>query len=417
VTGGQPPAGSAVTPPGTSPSAVSSSAVSSSAPPSSAPLPLRRIGHSPVYVTELSFGGAAIGNLYTEVSEQDARAAVDAAWAGGIRTFDTAPHYGLGLSERRLGDALRHRPRDEYVVSTKVGRLLYPAPPASSALPTPSAPPADAQAGPGSAGNDAAGNGRPVRDPEGFAVPARYVRRFDFSADGVTRSLEASLARLGLDRVDIALIHDPDDHADQAIREAYPALEKLRAAGVVGAIGVGMNQAELLTRFVTDTDVDLVLVAGRYTLLDRSAATELLPAALSRGVSVIAGGVFNSGVLAAPAEGATYDYQAAPAALIDRARRLQEACARFGVPLRAAAARFPLTHPAVASVLIGARNAAEITDALRLRAVDIPAALWNLLAAQGAAEADAGDATGSSAARAGDRAVSAADDAGEEGQP
>jgi D-threo-aldose 1-dehydrogenase len=290
---------------------------------------------------------------------------VDAAWAGGIRTFDTAPHYGLGLSERRLGDALRHRPRGQYAICTKVGRLLQPAPPA---------PPA-----PG----DPAGASPPDGDTEGFAVPARYVRQFDFSADGVTRSLEASLARLGLDRVDIALIHDPDEHAEQAFREAYPALEKLRAAGVVRAIGAGMNQAEMLTRFVTDTDVDLVLVAGRYTLLDQSAAAELLPAALRRGVSVIAAGVFNSGVLAAPDEGATYDYQAAPAELIERARRLQEACARFGVPLRAAAARFPLTHPAVASVLIGARNAAEITDALQQRAVDIPAALWDAVAEEG----------------------------------
>ena len=313
---------------------------------------LRRLGRSPVRVTELSFGGAAIGNLYTEVSEEDARAAVDAAWAGGIRTFDTAPHYGLGLSERRLGEALRHRPRDEYVICTKVGRLLEPARPAP-----------DGQAS----------------DTEGFAVPARYVRRFDFSADGVTRSLEASLGRLGLDRVDIALIHDPDDHAERAFNEAYPALEKLRAAGVVRAIGAGMNQAELLTRFVTDTDVDVVLVAGRYTLLDQSAAAELLPAALRRGVSVIAGGVFNSGVLADPVAGATYDYQAAPAELIARAGRLADACARFGVPLRAAAARFPLTHPAVASVLIGVRNAAEVTDALRLRALDIPAALWDSL--------------------------------------
>lgn len=321
------------------------------------PLAQRSLGRSPVHVTELSFGGAAIGNLFTEVSEEDARAAVDAAWAGGIRTFDTAPHYGLGLSERRLGDALRNRPRDEYVICTKVGRLLDPGPPAP---PSP-----------------------PGGDPEGFAVPARYIRQFDFSAGGVTRSLEASLARLGLDRVDIALIHDPDDHAEQAFREAYPALEKLRAAGVVRAIGAGMNQAEMLTRFVTDTDVDLVLVAGRYTLLDRSAAAGLLPAALRRGVSVIAGGVFNSGVLAAPAENATYDYQAAPAELIERARRLQEACARFGVPLRAAAARFPLTHPAVASVLIGARNAAEITDALRLRALEIPAALWDALSEEG----------------------------------
>jgi D-threo-aldose 1-dehydrogenase len=319
--------------------------------PAGQPLPLRRLGRSPVHVTELSFGGAAIGNLFTEVGEDDARAAVDAAWDGGIRTFDTAPHYGLGLSERRLGAALRDRPRDEYVISTKVGRLLEPA------------------AGPVG------------RDPEGFAVPAHLVRRFDYSADGVRRSLEASLDRLGLDRVDIALIHDPDDHGEQALREAYPALERLRAEGVVRAIGVGMNQSAMLTRFVTDTDIDVVLVAGRYTLLDRSAALDLLPVAHSRGVSVIAGGVFNSGVLAAPVAGATYNYETAPAELIERARRLAEMCERFAVPLRAAAARFPLTHPAVASVLIGVRSAAEITEAVRLRALDIPAALWDSLAA------------------------------------
>jgi D-threo-aldose 1-dehydrogenase len=325
-----------------------------------APLPSRRLGRSRVSVTELSFGGAAIGGLYTEVSDDDARAAVDAAWEGGIRTFDTAPHYGLGLSERRLGDALRRRPRDEYVISTKVGRLLEPA-----------------VRGPGGTSAGSTG-GRDTQ--EGFDIPARYVRRFDFSADGVRRSLEASLDRLGLDRVDIALIHDPDDHGEQAFREAYPALERLRGAGTVRAIGVGMNQAAMLTRFVTDTDVDTVLVAGRYTLLDKSAASELLPAALRRGVSVIAGGVFNSGVLAAPVAGATYDYHAAPGELIEKARRLAETCARYGVPLRAAAARFPLTHPAVASVLIGVRSAAEVTDALRLRALDIPGALWDSLA-------------------------------------
>jgi D-threo-aldose 1-dehydrogenase len=314
-------------------------------------LPLHRLGRSPVDVTELSFGGAAIGNLFTAVTDDEARAAVDAAWDGGIRTFDTAPHYGLGLSERRLGDALRHRPRDSYVVSTKVGRLLEPA--------------------------DGTG---PARDTQGFDVPATQVRRFDFSADGVRRSLEASLGRLGLDRVDIALIHDPDDHGEQALRAAYPALEKLRAEGMVRAIGVGMNQTEMLTRFVTETDIDVVLEAGRYTLLDRSAADALLPAAQRRGVSVIAGGIFNSGLLANPQAGATYDYQAAPDSLIDRARRLEQACARFGVPLRAAAARFPLTHPAVASVLIGARNVAEISDAITLRSLDFPPALWQALA-------------------------------------
>jgi D-threo-aldose 1-dehydrogenase len=305
-----------------------------------------------VFVTELAFGGAAIGNLFAPVRDDDAQAAIDAAWDGGIRTFDTAPHYGLGLSERRLGDALRHRPRADYAISTKVGRLLEPA--------------------------DAARSGD--RDTEGFAVPARHVRRWDFSADGVRRSLESSLGRLGLDRVDIALIHDPDDHGEQAFRQAYPALEQLRAQGAVRAIGVGMNQTAMLTRFVTDTDIDVVLVAGRYTLLDRSAADALLPAALRRGISVIAGGVFNSGVLASPVAGSTYDYQAAPDELIGRARRLERDCAGFGVPLRAAAARFPLTHPAVASVLIGARNGAEISDAIRLRALDIPAALWDFLA-------------------------------------
>ena len=214
-------------------------------------------------------------------------------------------------------------------------------------------------------------------------MPASHVRRFDFSADGVRRSLAASLDRLGLDRVDIALIHDPDDHGEQAIREAYPALEKLRADGVVGAIGVGMNQAAMLTRFIAETDIDVVLVAGRYTLLDQSAADALLPAAERARVSVIAGGVFNSGLLAAPVPGATYDYQAASGELLDRALRLEQACARFGVPLRAAAARFPLYHPAVASVLIGARSAAEISDAIRLRALDIPQALWDELATVG----------------------------------
>jgi D-threo-aldose 1-dehydrogenase len=302
-------------------------------------------------VTEVSFGGAAIGNLFREVTESDARATVDAAWDGGIRAFDTAPHYGLGLAERRLGDALRHRPRAQYVISTKVGRLLDPVVP-----------------------------GQPVGlDPEGFAIAAHRVRRFDFSADGVRRSLEASLRRLGLDRVDIALIHDPDNHWEQALREAYPALAAMRAQGMVGAIGVGMNQTAMLTRFIEETDIDVVLVAGRYTLLDRSAADQMLPAALRRGVPVIVGGVFNSGLLATPAAGATYEYRPASDALISRAVRLARACEGFGVPLRAAAARFPLTHPAVASVLIGVRSPAEVTDALTLRGQPIPAALWDAL--------------------------------------
>ena len=316
------------------------------------PLGTRQLGTSAVRVTELSFGGAAIGNLFTEVSDDAASGAVAAAWNGGIRAFDTAPHYGLGLSEQRLGAVLRHYPRDQYVVTTKVGRLLEEATPPHR------------------------------QDTEGYAVPATCRRVRDYSADGVQRSLEASLERLGLDRIDIALIHDPDDHADQAFREAYPALERLRAEGSVRAIGAGMNQAEMLTRFVTDTDVDVVLVAGRYTLLDQSASRELLPKARDRGVSVLAAGVFNSGLLAAPAVSATYDYRPAPGNLVVRARRLEEICAQFGVPLRAAAARFPMRHPAVASVLIGARSAAEVTDAVSLWQSEIPDALWDALDAE-----------------------------------
>lgn len=308
-----------------------------------------RLWRSGVTLTEMSFGGAAIGNLFTAVSDDDARAAVNAAWDGGIRAFDTAPHYGLGLSERRLGEALAGRPRDEYVISTKVGRLLVPGP------------------------------GGGTRGADGFDVPDVLERRWDFSADGVRRSLAESLDRLGLDRVDLALIHDPDDHGEQALREAYPALEQFRACGVVRAIGVGMNRTGLLTRFVRETDIDVVLVAGRWTLLDWSALADVLPAALERGVSVIAGGVFNSGVLARPGPGSTYDYESAPPAVVERARYLERICARYGVPLRAAAARFPLRHPAVASVLIGARSAAEITDALALWPTPIPEELWEEL--------------------------------------
>jgi D-threo-aldose 1-dehydrogenase len=309
-----------------------------------------RLGSTDVSVTELSFGAAALGNLFTPVDDETAAATIEAAWAGGIRYFDTAPHYGLGLSERRLGAVLRGKPRHEFTISTKVGRLLEPV---------------ERPAG---------------MDTEGFAVPATHRRRFDFSADGVRRSLESSLDRLGLDRVDIALIHDPDLHADQAIREAFPALAKLRASGVVGAIGVGMNQTGVLTRFIRETDVDVVLLAGRFTLLDRSAADALLPAAVERGVSVLAGGVFNSGLLAEPSETATYDYRAAPPDLVRRARAMAAACESYGIPLRAAAVRFPLTHPSVASVVIGARSPYEINDALDNRGLDVPAALWPALA-------------------------------------
>ncbi|WP_440554198.1 aldo/keto reductase [Streptomyces sp. SCPE 10] len=311
-----------------------------------------------VRLPRLALGCAALGNLYRPVSGEQAHATVDAAWDAGIRCFDTAPHYGLGLSERRLGAALRGRPRAEYTLSTKVGRLLVP------------------HTG---GGDDLA---------HGFAVAATHRRVWDFSADGVRRSLAQSLDRLGLDHVDIALLHDPDDHGEQALREAYPALERLRDEGVVRAIGAGMNQTAMLTRFVRDTDVDVVLCAGRYTLLDTSALTELLPEAAARGRSVLVGGVFNSGLLAGPGPDATYDYAAAPPELVTRALRMQEVCARHGVPLRSAALRFPLGHPAVTGVLLGARSAAEVADGTARFGEPLPAALWAELRAQGLLGAD-----------------------------
>ncbi|MEV7284854.1 aldo/keto reductase [Streptomyces sp. NPDC093252] len=301
----------------------------------------------------LALGTAPLGNLFTEVTDQQAHDTVTAAWHRGVRAFDTAPHYGLGLAETRLGAALRGRPRTAFTVSTKVGRRLAPA---------------------DGTGDDLA---------HGFAVPATHRRVWDFSADGIRRTLDASLERLGLDRVDTVYLHDADDHAEQAFREGYPALEKLRAEGVVGAIGAGMNQSALLTRFVRDTDVDVVLCAGRYTLLDQSALTDLLPAARERGVAVVIGGAFNSGLLADPRPGRTYDYTAAPPALLDRALRLKATAERHGITLRAAALAFCAAHPAVTGVLVGARSAAEADDCATQFRTPVPAAFWRELAEDG----------------------------------
>ncbi|MER6471931.1 aldo/keto reductase [Streptomyces collinus] len=314
---------------------------------------MRPLGRSGVEVSPLGFGAAGIGNLYTPVDDERAHEAVRAAWQRGIRYFDTAPHYGLGLSERRLGAVLREYDRAAFTVSTKVGRRLEPA----------------------------AGTGDDLA--HGFAVPARLRRVWDFGADGVRRSLEASLDRLGLDRVDVVYLHDPDDHAEQAFREAYPALERLRSEGVVGAIGAGMNQAEMLTRFVRDTDVDAVLCAGRHTLIDQSAAHELLPEAAARGVSVVIGGAFNSGLLADPGPAATYDYGRAPGELVERARRLAAVAERHGITLRAAALAFCAAHPAVATVLAGARSAAEVHDCADQFTTRVPPAFWRDLYATG----------------------------------
>ncbi|HST65908.1 MAG TPA: aldo/keto reductase [Mycobacteriales bacterium] len=308
------------------------------------PASLRGLGRSGVPVDRIGFGGAAIGGLYEPVGEQQAAGTLAAAWSAGTRFFDTAPHYGAGLAERRLGAFLRTRPRDDYVVSTKVGRLLEPTD------------------GPG--------------EPDVFRGAPALVRRRDYSADGVRRSVAASLERTGLDRFDVLLIHDPDEHWEQALSGAYPALERMRAEGTVRAIGAGMNQTAMLVRFVRETDVDCVLVAGRYSLLDRSAAAELLPLCQQRGVGVLVGGVFNSGILAAPGPDATYDYRPAPAAVLDRAVALRDRCAAYGVPLAAAALQFPLRHPAVTGIVVGARSAAEVEANAALATLPVPAELW-----------------------------------------
>lgn len=309
----------------------------------------RTLGRTDVPVTALGFGGAAIGNLYTPVRDDEAHLALDAAWEAGLRYFDTAPHYGLGLSERRIGAYLRSRATGSYTLSTKVGRLLERA---------------DDE---GAGGDDSA---------HGFAVPATTRRVWDFSAAGVRRSIEESLGRLGLDRIDVAYLHDPDDHAKEAFGEAYPELERLRGEGLVGAIGAGMNQSAMLTRFVRDTDVDVVLCAGRYSLLDQRALKQLLPAAAERGVSVVIGGVFNSGLLADPQQGGTFDYALAPPEVLSRARRFQALAERHGTTLRAAALAFPFGHPGVTSVLVGTRSEAEVADTARQFAADVPAAFW-----------------------------------------
>lgn len=307
-------------------------------------------------LTEVGLGSAQLGNLFVETTDDESTAAVDAAWQAGIRYFDTAPHYGLGLSERRLGRALASRPRDEYVISSKVGRLLVDSPETAH-----------------------------QQDDDGFVVPAATKRVFDFTRDGVMQSVEASLERLGLDRLDIAYLHDPDDHWEAASTTGVDALIELRDQGVVGAIGAGMNQSAMLAEFVRRTDVDIVMVAGRYSLLDQSAAEDLLPVAAERGVSVVAAAVYNSGILSAstiPAD-ASFDYGTAPPAVLEKARRIQQVCAGFDVDLPAAAVQFPLRRPEIASVVLGIRTAAHATSSVERATASIPDDLWTALIDQG----------------------------------
>ncbi|GAA2384018.1 aldo/keto reductase [Nonomuraea africana] len=282
----------------------------------------------------LGLGGGPLGNYLRPISEAQAEAVVEAAWEAGIRRFDTAPFYGLGLSERRLGRVLRGLPRTEFVISTKVGRLVRPGP------------------------------GAPVP----FAVPGDRHAEWDFSRDGVLRSVADSLDRLGLDHVDTLLIHDPDQHWPQALDEGFATLAELRAQGVVKAIGVGMNQSKMLVEFVRHADPDVLLAANQVTLLRRSAFEELLPLCLSRGIPVVAASLFHRGDLAAP-----------PPDAPPEVRRYAEACARHGVPLATAAMRFPLRHPAVRSILIGAHTPEQVASNVADFHHPVPEALWHEL--------------------------------------
>ena len=304
---------------------------------------------------QLGFGAAQLGNLFHAISDDEAAAAVGAAWDLGVRYFDTAPFYGLGLSERRLGEALAGRPRNDYLISTKVGRLLEPSPKTAD-----------------------------HRD-ETFDVPADHVFRWDFSRDGIRRSLEGSLDRLGLDHIDIVFLHDPDDHWHDASTSGIRALLELRAEGIVGSIGAGMNQSAMLAEFVRDGLVDVVMLAGRFTLLDQSARHDLLPAAREHGVAVVAAGVYNSGILSQPtvSDDARYHYTPTPAEVRDRARAIAAVCESFGVSLPAAALQFPLRDPAVSSVVVGLRTAQQVADTVARAAAPVPNELWGELERQG----------------------------------
>lgn len=308
----------------------------------------------------LGFGGAALGNLYSEVGDAEAEAALAAAIAGGVRYFDTAPFYGYGLSERRMGRAIGRRA--DLLVSTKVGRLIVDVPPEE--LPD-----------------------------DGFAVAGGRAARWDYSRDGVLRSVEESLARLRRDRVSILYLHDVgalthgERHTEmlaQALDEALPALADLRAAGVCDAIGIGVNEEAVCLEILPRFDLDLILLAGRYTLLEQATLGGVMAEARRRGTGIVVGGPFNSGLLAPPYRpGSSYDYAAAGDAVRARAERIYALCRRFGADPGAAALQFPLAHPAVATVIAGMRSAAEAESAVARSCAQIPPALWEAFRAEG----------------------------------
>lgn len=332
----------------------------------------RRLGSHGPEVTELGFGAASLGNLYQPVSDAEARAVIDAAYAGGVRYFDTAPHYGFGLSERRLGDGLRAHSRTEFVVSTKVGRLLVPLP-----------------------------DGAESTERHGFHSALPFEPVFDYSYGGVMRSFEDSLQRLGLARIDVLLIHDIGKVTHGAANTelfrlcmdgGYKALDELRAQGRVGAIGLGVNEFEVCQDAMQWGRFDCFLLAGRYTLLEQQSLDAFMPACASHGATVIIGGAYNSGILATGtrSSGTKYfNYAPAPDAILERVARIESVCDEFGVTLAAAALQFPLAHPLVASVIPGVATVQQFAQTLQMFSEDIPAAFWHTLKARGLLRTDA----------------------------
>jgi D-threo-aldose 1-dehydrogenase len=318
----------------------------------------RLLGRTNVTVTALGLGGAPLGGLFTAVRDDQAHRVIRRAFDLGLKLFDTAPQYGHGRSESRFGQVLGHLPREQFTLATKIGRLLRP-------------------------------DGPPVRDSN-WVDPPPVNPIYDFSYEGALRSHEESLARLGLEKVDLVHIHDPDAdpavpperHFRTAVNGAFRALDRLRSQGTIGAVGAGMNQAEMLARFARAADFDCFLVAGRYTLLDQAALTELLPLCVERRIAVIIGGVYNSGILANPQPGTTFNYRPAQQRWLEKAQRLQAVCERHAVPLKAAAIQFPLAHPAVATILTGARSIQELEENLAMMRHPIPADLWQELKAE-----------------------------------
>lgn len=358
----------------------------------SASIPTVRVGKTDLEISRLGIGTVPIGNMMGPVDESDATETVRRGHALGARLIDTAPQYGSGLAERRVGSALAGIPRDEVAVSTKVGRLLRRTSTTTKVMRV-LREAATSRHGVQLVARNAIGvvrraTGRDHTFPLGYPFErgeAALEPYFDFSYDGVMRSVEGSLERLGLDRIDMLFIHDPDDHHREALDGAYRALDELRSSGEVKAIGVGMNHPGPMAQFAREASFDCFLLAGKYTLLDQSGLDELLPECVERGITVNVGGVFNSGLLADPRPGVTFDYhpvvEGSP--ILERARRMAEVCGRHGVPLAAAALQFPLAHPAVGAVLAGVRSPAEVDEDVRLFTWPIPAQLWEELRESG----------------------------------